>query len=84
MTKLIPPTQKCYLTVLWGENPIASESEPEVYTFNTVEERDAFVKAYMRQTDGMVLIGRPTKNQKLLTKQNFTIGINIRRENDNG
>ena len=43
--------KKCYLTVLWGEDPIAAESEPVVYTFNTVEERNAFCKG-VHEADG--------------------------------
>ena len=36
--------KKYYLTVLWGENPKEAENEPELYTFNSKEEREAFCK----------------------------------------
>ena len=32
---------KFYITVLWGEVP-EPDSKPNTYTFNTIEERDAF------------------------------------------
>tara|TARA_R110001599_G_scaffold346815_1_gene572511 strand:- start:924 stop:1178 length:255 start_codon:yes stop_codon:yes gene_type:complete len=51
MTKLVQPTQKCYLTVMWGEDPKLAENEPQLYTFNSVEERNAFCKGAI-EADG--------------------------------
>ncbi len=34
-------TSKYYITVLWGEVP-EPDSKPSIYTFNTIEERNAF------------------------------------------
>lgn len=47
---------KCYLTVLWGEDPKLAESEPQVYTFNSKAERDAFMQG-VGEAEGWMGLG---------------------------
>ena len=42
---------KYYLTVLWGESPKRFDNKPQMYTFNSKAERDAFMEG-VGEADG--------------------------------